>query len=131
MASPNIVGVATITGVTTTFSHTVNTPITIVNNSSGSNRVYKINHITLANVSSGTVGLCTVKHHLNTGTFGSAPGAGTSISLVNQIGIATGTSLVAIDRASAFYLQEAECLSIQANIANVVESFVSYEIIEW
>lgn len=130
MAAPNIVGVATITGVTTAYSHSTDSVITLVSNSAGSNRVIKINHITLANVSGNTVGLCTIKHHLNTGTYGAAPGAGTSISLVNQIGIATGTSLVAIDRASAFYLQEAESLSIQAYPANVVQSFVSYEIIQ-
>ena len=130
MAAPNIVGVATITGVTTAYSHIVNTPITLVSNSAGSNRVIKINHITLANVSATTVGLCTIKHHFNTGTFGAAPGAGTSVSIINQVGVSTGTSLVAIDRASAFYLQEAESLSVQANVANVIETFVSYEIIQ-
>lgn len=129
MAAPNIVGVATITGVTTAYQHTTDQVITLVSNSAGSNRVYKINNINLANVGT-TVGLVTVKHHLNTGTFGSAPGAGTSCSIVNQIGIATGTSLVAIDRASAFYLQEAESLSIQANTPNVITSLVSYEIIQ-
>lgn len=130
MAAPNIVGVATITGVTTTFSHNTNNPTTIVSNSAGSNRVIKINNITLANVSGTTVGLVTVKHHQNSGTFGLAPGAGTSISIINQVGIATGTSLVAVDRASSFYLQEQECISVQSNLANIIESTVSYEIIQ-
>lgn len=129
MAAPNIVGVATITGVTTTFSHTVNTPIALVSNALGSNRVLKINHITLTNVGT-VVGLATIKHHQSNSTYGAAPGAGTSISIVNQIGIATGTSLVAIDRASAFYLQENESISVQANTPNVIESFVSFEIIQ-
>jgi hypothetical protein len=83
----------------------------------------------LSNVGS-SVGLATVKHHLNTGTYGSAPGAGTSISLVNQIGIATGTSLVVVDRASAFYLQEGECVSVQPLTANFLETIISYEIIQ-
>ena len=130
MAAPNIVGVVTITGVTTTYPHSTNNPITLVSNSGGSNQVFKINNVTLANVSGTTVGLVTVKHHLNTGTYGAVPGAGTSISLVNQIGIATGTALVAIDRASAFYLQEGECISIQPNVASVIESTVSYEVIQ-
>lgn len=130
MSAPNIVGVTTITGVTTALSHTTDSALCVVSNAAGSNRVYKINNFTVSNISDSSVGLATVKHHLNTGTFNAAPGAGTSISLINQVGIATGSSLVAIDRASAFYLQEGESISVQPNIANVIESFVSYEIIE-
>jgi|TARA_B100000085_G_scaffold280809_1_gene306364 hypothetical protein len=127
---PNIVGVSTITGVTTSYSHSDAHARTLVSNGGGSEQAFKINNITIANVDNTNAGLVTVKHHLNTGTYPNAPGAGTSISIVNQLGIATGTSVVVLDRAAAFYLQEGESISVQANVANLLESFVSYEIIE-
>ena len=74
--------------------------------------------------------MVTYKHHQATGSIFGVPGAGTSISICNQLGIATGTTIVVTDRASAFYLQEGECISGQANVANLLNTIVSYEIIE-
>ena len=130
MAAPNIVGVTTITGVTTTHNHSNTEIITLVNNSRGSERSYKINNISVSNIDTTNAGLVTYKHHQATGSIFGVPGAGTSISICNQLGIATGTTIVVTDRASAFYLQEGECISGQANVANLLNTIVSYEIIE-
>mgnify|MGYP003643742054 FL=1 len=74
--------------------------------------------------------MATVKTHAGTGSWGSNPGAGVSISVVNQLGIATGASIVVVDRASSFYIQENESLSVQANVANLLNTVISYEIIQ-
>lgn len=128
--APNIVGVSTITGVTTAYNHATNNPICLVSNPLGSERAYKINNVTISNVDTTNAGLATVKTHGGSGTWGSTPGAGTSISVVNQLGIATGASIVVVDRASSFYIQENESLSVQANVANLLNTVISYEIIE-
>jgi len=130
MAAPNIVGVTTITGVTTTHNHSNTEIITLVNNPRGSERSYKINNISVSNIDTTNAGLVTYKHHQATGSIFGVPGAGTSISICNQLGIATGTTIVVTDRASAFYLQEGECISGQANVANLLNTIISYEIIE-
>jgi hypothetical protein len=130
MAAPNIAGVTTITGITTQKTLASTGPIVFVSNAAGSNRVYKINNITLTNISGSTVGLCTIKRHDAAGTIFSAPGAGVSVAMVSQIGISTGTALVAIDRASSFYLEEKASISIQCNVASIVDASVSFEIIE-
>ena len=130
MAAPNIVGVSTITGVTTTHNHSNNEIITLVSNPRGSERSYKINNISVSNIDTTNAGLVTYKHHQAVGSIFGVTGAGTSISICNQLGIATGTTIVVTDRASAFYLQEGECISGQANVANLLNTIVSYEIIE-
>ena len=104
--APNIVGVSTITGVTTAYNHATNNPICLVSNPLGSERVYKINNVTISNVDTTNAGLATVKTHAGTGSWGSNPGA------------------------SSFYIQENESLSVQANVANLLNTVISYEIIQ-
>ena len=130
MAAPNIVGVTTITGITTAAAIDSVHAKVILSNAASSSKVLKVNTILLTNMQGSTVGLATVKYHLAAGTAGAAPGAGTSISLVNQLGISTGTAIVPMDKASTIYLEENRSLSYQCNVADVLDILVSYDEIQ-
>lgn len=131
MAAPNIVQVSSIIGVTSSYNHSTTDALVVMNNAASSNLSYKINNVTLANTSDTEVAMVTVSRHLNGGqTEGSAwDNNGGEYKLVNKIGIATATSIVIVDKASSFYLQENESISIKPIGANTIDSTVSYEII--
>ena len=121
MAAPNIVGIATVTGITTTLSLGNTVPTTIVSNAADSNYVYKINTIIGSNDSSaGTVKL-TVK------LCDAAAGLGASTSLATNVGIASEATLVVLDKASSIYLEENRSISVQADTASRCDVTVSYE----
>ena len=121
MAAPNIVGIATVTGITTTLSLGDTVPTTIVSNAAGSNYVYKINTIIGSNDSdAGTVKL-TVK------LCDAAAGLGAATSLATNVGIASEATLVVLDKASSIYLEENRSISVQADTASRCDVTVSYE----
>jgi len=119
MAAPNIVGVTTILGITT--SQTLGTTATtIVSNASGSGKVYKINAIVAANTTAATA---TVTIRYNQG----AAGAGTTLAIANGIDVATKSTLVVLDKASSIYLEENRSLTALSGTASAVDLIVSYE----
>lgn len=119
MAAPNIVGVTTILGITT--SQQLGTTVqTIVSNPANSGRVFKINLISAANESAATATV-TLRYNDN------AAGAGSTISIANGIDLLTKTSLVIIDKASSFYLEENRSLTALSGTANAIDLIVSYE----
>lgn len=124
MAAPNIVGVTTLTGITTATSLTT-IPTTFVTNASGSNRVLKINSILVSNIDGANSADVNIKYHPH-----GAAGAGSSISLAHTIAVAADSTLVALDRASAIYVQEDQSLVAYASANSDLDLVCSYEIIE-
>lgn len=119
MAAPNIVGVTTILGVTTSVVLGT-TPTTVVSNAAGSGKVYKINTILAANETASTA---TVTVRYNQG----AAGAGTTVTIANGIDIVTKSSLVVLDKASSIYLEEARSITALSGTANAIDLIISYE----
>lgn len=119
MAAPNIVGVTTILGVTTSLTLGT-TSSTILSNPAGSGKVYKINVINASNFSASTANV-TVRY-----TQGAA-GAGTTISIANGIDIVNKSTLVIVDKASSIYLEEARSITALASASNSIDLLVSYE----
>ena len=124
MAAPNIVGVTTIVGFTTAINLTSANPTVLVSNAAGSGAVLKINNLTLSNITNSTVGYATVRTHTE------AAGLGVSFSLSSNIGIATGTSLVLMDKASSIYVEEGRSITVQVNPINTIHATCSYERIQ-
>jgi hypothetical protein len=122
MAAPNIVGVTTIVGVSTFLSLGNTTPNVLVNNPASSDYVYKINSIIVANDGTAT-GKITVRIH------NAAAGAGVSFNLANNVGVASETTLVVLDKASSIYLEENESITVQASASNTFDVVCSYETI--
>lgn len=124
MAAPNIVGVTTLTGISTSINLGV-VPTSFVSNDVGTNRVLKINSILVSNVDGTNSADVNIKYHPH-----GAAGAGTSISLAHTIAVAADSTLVALDRASAIYVQEGQSLVAYASAASDLDLICSYEIIE-
>ena len=128
MAAPNIVNVATITGVTTYIAGvstvgTGNGISTVVTNAASSGKVVKINCL-IATAIGATTGV-TVNHYNSASQF---TGAAATVSLASTMTVPTFSSLAVIDKTNSIYLQENEQLGViaQSN-AGTLDVVCSYE----
>ena len=107
MAAPNIVNVATITGVTTWkagISTLPGTPSVVVSNAASSGKVIKINSIVAVSVGS-TTGV-TVK------LYTEAAGAGASVSIADTMSVPENSSLAVISKETSLYLEENKSIAV-------------------
>ena len=127
MAAPNIVNVATITGVTTYIAgvSTVgagNGISTVVTNAASSGKVIKINCL-VATAIGDTTGV-TVNHYNSASQF---TGAAATVSLASTMTVPIFSSLAVIDKTNSIYLQENEQIGViaqsNAGTLDVVCSF--------
>jgi hypothetical protein len=120
MAATNLIQSQTINGkiagttLTTNFS-----PIGVVN-SSGSNQIYKINNITISNITGTTAGTITVSVYKNSTTH---------LYLAYQVTIPANSSLALISSVSHIYLEENDQIYASCSANNTAQIIVSYEII--
>ena len=121
MANPNIVGVTTITGVTASFSLADTNAVTILNNAAGSNKVFKVNTIIVANDDGTNAADITVT------LFPQDDAAGTGTKIANTIQVAQDSTLVLIDKASSFYLAEDRSIQATASAGDDLDVTISYE----
>ena len=128
MAAPNIVNVATITGVTTYIAGvstvgTGNGISTVVTNAASSGKVVKINCLIATAI--GTTTGVTVNHYNSASQF---TGAGATVSLASTMTVPTFSSLAVIDKTNSIYLQENEQIGViaQSN-AGTLDVVCSYE----
>lgn len=116
MAAPNIVGVTTITGKTAVLAVTT-TATAIVSNSGGSNKVFKINSLSIANVDGTNNAEATVDLYRG----------GTAYRLLYTVVVPADSTLVAISKDSSIYLEEGDSLRVTANANSDLEAVCSYE----
>jgi hypothetical protein len=114
MAAPNIVNVTTITGKTAVQA--VGTSATaIVTNSSGSNKVFKVNALYVSNVDG------TNNADITVDLFRSS----TAYRIAFTVVVPADAVLDVISK--AVYLEEGDSLRLTANAANDLEAVCSYE----
>jgi len=114
MAAPNVVNVGTITGKTAVQA--VGTSATaIVSNSSGSNKVFKINALYVSNVDG------TNNAELTVDLFRSS----TAYKLTNTVVVPADASLDVLSK--PIYLEEGDSLRLTANASGDLEAICSYE----
>ncbi len=121
MANPNIVDVTTITGKSATIALSTTSATTLVSNAASSGKVFKINMIQIANVDGTNACDVTVDIH------SAAAGGGTAYSLVATVSVGADSSLIALDKNTAIYLEEDRSITATAGTANDLEVIVSYE----
>ena len=121
MAAPNIVDVSTITGKSATIALSTTSQTTLVSNAASSGKVFKINMIQVANVDG--VNACDITVDVHS----AASGGGTAYSIVSTVSVAGDSSLVALDKNTAIYLEEDRSITATAGTANDLEVIVSYE----
>ena len=130
MAAPNIVNVATITGVTTFHAGIAVTTggkgtagvTTVVSNAASSGKVLKINSLTAAAIGSTTGVTLQYFDHVNHASAGSTVSLGTTISVPKF------STLVFVSKDNSIYLEENTSLGIfcQPNTGSI-DVVCSYE----
>jgi hypothetical protein len=121
MAAPNIVNVATITGKTTYLTPADTNAAVLLANSSGSNKVFKINSLVASNVDGTDPRDVTVA--INT----AADGSGTGYPIVSTVSVPADASLVVIDKDNAIYLEEDKSIVVTSGSADDITFTISYE----
>jgi hypothetical protein len=124
MAAPNIVNVTSILGKTTYATLSTTGATTILSNASGSNKVYKVNCILVANDDGGTAADITITY--NTG----ASGGGSVFHLCRTVSVGADSTLVVLDKASSIYLEEDRSIVATASASNDLDVIISYEEID-
>ena len=133
MAAPNIVNVATITGITTRIAG-ISTVIldgsgggggisTIVTNAAASGKVLKINSLVATSIGD-TTGVSVYLYDIAT----AHGGAGSTVSLGTTMTVPVYSSLAVIDKSNTIYLEENTQLGVQAQSnAGDIDVVCSYE----
>ena len=124
MAAPNIVGVTTITGITTMLSLANTSATVLVSNAVDSGYLYKINTILVANDDGTNAADITVALH------DQDDGGGTAHKLGHTLSVAADSTLIVIDKASAIYLEEDRSIVVTASAGGDLDVTCSYERIE-
>lgn len=117
MAAPNIVNVSTIIGKTTGAALTTTLTTTLLTNSSGSNKVFKINSIIVANVDGTNSATATIDWYNGT----------TGFKLANAITVPGGSTLVVVGKDTPIYLEENTSIRGGASAISDLECVISYE----
>ena len=121
MANPNIVAVTTINGVTTYLIPANTTANVLLSNGAGSNKVFKINQIVVANVDGAVAINATVTIN------NAAAGGGTPFPIVSTVSVPANASLIAIDKTTAVYLMENQSIVVTSGTASKLAYTISYE----
>ena len=121
MAAPNIVDVSTIIGKSATVALSTTSQTTLVSNAASSGKVFKINMIQVANVDG--INACDITVDVHS----AASGGGTAYSIVSTVSVAGDSTLIALDKNTALYLEEDRSITATAGTANDLEVIVSYE----
>lgn len=121
MAAPNIVGVSTIIGISTFITLSTTSATVFLSNAANSGKVLKVNNIIIGNIDGAATANITLRIHP------AASGGGTGIAFANTIDVAADSTLVIIDKAASFYLQENQSLTATASAADDLSVLCSYE----
>ena len=127
MANPNIVAVTTITGNTTYLTPSGTSAVVLLPNAASSNKVFKINQIVVANTT-GSAANTTVSIYTNGAQAqGSAPSSGTAFPVVSTVSVPAYSSLIAVDKTTAIYLQEGTSITVTSGTGSALTYSISYE----
>ena len=123
MAAPNIVNVATITGITT-WKAGINTEAAgvsvIVTNAASSGKVLKVNSLVATSIGTTT--------GVTTKIFNKAAGVGNSVSIGTTMSVLTFSSLAVVSKDMSLYLQEDQSIGVfkQSGLGDI-DVVCSYE----
>jgi hypothetical protein len=124
MAAPNIVGITTVTGITTYLSLAGTGAITLVSNAASSGKVFKVNSIIVANDDGSNSADITVAVHDHD------DGGGSGYKLAHTIAVGADTTLVVVDKASSIYLEEDRSIVCTASAGGDLDVVCTYEEIQ-
>ena len=123
MANPNIVGVTTILGETTSVAAAV-ADRALASNQDGSGKIFKINTIIATNNNTTSAAVI----HVN--LYPQDDLGGQSNAIAHAITVPVNSSLIVIDKNSSFYLKENQSIGANATTTSSIVYTTSFEIIK-
>ena len=120
MATPNIVQVATINGVTGYVDLTT-TASTLLLGNVVAGHVRKVNTIIVSNTDGTNAVNFTLSYNTNTS------GSGTNVQIISTVSVPANASLIAMDKSTSIYIDETNALTATAGTASKLKVIVSYE----
>jgi hypothetical protein len=121
MANPNIVNVTEIYGKTAVANLSTTDATLVVENTAGSNKVFKINSLIVSNVDGDSNTPVTVS------LYSAANIGGTATEIVSTVVVPADATLVVIDKTTSIYLEEDRSIGATAGTANDLKVVCSYE----
>ena len=116
MANPNIVNVATISG-KTKGAALGTTVADLLENPASSGKIFKVNCVYISNIDGESAAAATLNFSDN----------GTAYKIINTVSVPADSTLVAISKNEAIYLEEGDKLTGLADVADDLEVVISYE----
>lgn len=123
MANPNLITTATVKGKTFVTNLNTTGSTLILSNSINSSKVFKIETIMVANRDSTNSVLITANYY----NSASITKAQTSGSIAYTVSVPAKSTLMLIDKASSFYLEENKSIGAIAGTAAKLTVFCSYQ----
>jgi len=120
MATPNIVAVSNING-KTAYVDLTTTASTLLLGNIASAHVAKVNTIIVSNVDGTNSVNFTMSYNTNT------TGTGTNVPMISTLSVPANASLIAMDKSTAIYIDEASSITVTAGTASKLKVIVSYE----
>jgi hypothetical protein len=121
MSAPNIVNVANILGKSAVANLTGTTVVSVVSNTAGSGKVFKVNSITVANVDGSVSADITINY------YGEDALGGTATELAKTIPVPADSTVVIVDKNTSIYLEEDRSIGAIASAGGDLKVFCSYE----
>lgn len=122
MSAPNIVGISSLIGITTYRSNLATSSQVILSNDSASDSIFRVISLMASNKNESPVSL-TVSY------WSQSSGAGSSISILHNALIPSGSTLVVIGRDAPLYLEENRSITAYAGVGTSIDIISSYEYI--
>lgn len=116
MAAPNIVNLSTLIGHTDVLNVTT-TPTNIVSNTTGSNKVFKVNTLMISNIDGVAAADVTVDIFR----------ASVAYRLASTITVPADATIVIISKETTVYLEEGDAIRITASANGDLQAVCSYE----
>lgn len=123
MAAPNIVNVTSIYGKTSSLSVVGTSASTLLSNASSSNKLMKVNSLTIPNIDGTNSATVTV-------TLRNAAGSTTWVHFCKTITVPPDTTLVLISKDTSVYLEEDRAIYVEASASGDLQAICSYEEID-
>jgi len=116
MSNPNIVAVTTING-NTAVANVTTSATAIVTNSSGSNKVYKLNGIMVTNIDATNSATITVDLYRGSVAY----------QMISNLVVTINTSYTPIDKTLSLYLLEGDAIRLTANANSRLQAVATWE----
>lgn len=122
MTAPNITELTSLVGVTTYLVNVGTASTTILSNPANSDKLVRVISLSASNKTTGIV-------NVSASYVTSAVGTATSVAIVRNVSLPTGTTLIVVGRDTPLYLEEDRSLIVSSSVATGVDFVSSYELL--